>query len=159
MSLRKSPARTPASLAARRRNAQKSPGPRTRRGKAWSCRNHLRHGGESPAYVNFFRALLDAPPCQVGLTAEALLARQEVRHPLFVQMAELAVQGEVLVGSQYEMSGLGGKPQPREEAQIANLPIRSWNVIENIRKSDTLTENKSDLMSANARKFQKNGLL
>lgn len=42
--LRQSPRLTPASLAARRANALKSTGPRTHRGKAWSCLNALRHG-------------------------------------------------------------------------------------------------------------------
>ena len=42
--LRKSPIRTEAFLAANRRNALKSTGPRTARGKARSCMNALKHG-------------------------------------------------------------------------------------------------------------------
>ncbi len=45
MSLRKSPTRTPALLAANRANAQKSTGPRTARGKAQITLNPLKHGG------------------------------------------------------------------------------------------------------------------
>ena len=44
MSLRKSPTRTAASLAANRANAQKSTGPRTAGGKARARLNRLRHG-------------------------------------------------------------------------------------------------------------------
>ncbi|HEV3278449.1 MAG TPA: hypothetical protein VG860_16650 [Terriglobia bacterium] len=47
MPLRRSPLLTPAALAARRSNALKSTGPRTPRGKAWSCLNALRHGRRS----------------------------------------------------------------------------------------------------------------
>ncbi len=45
MSLRQSPTRTPAVLAANRANAQKSTGPRTARGKAQVTLNALKHGG------------------------------------------------------------------------------------------------------------------
>ena len=44
MSLRKSPTRTPALLAANRANAQKSTGPRSPEGKARAALNALRHG-------------------------------------------------------------------------------------------------------------------
>jgi len=46
MSLRRSPV-TPAGLRARRLNSLKSTGPRSARGKAWSCLNALRHGQRS----------------------------------------------------------------------------------------------------------------
>ena len=46
MPLRRSPV-TPAALRARRLNSLKSTGPRTARGKAWSCLNALRHGQRS----------------------------------------------------------------------------------------------------------------
>ena len=93
--LRKSPALTPALLAANRRNAQKSTGPRTARGKAWSCRNHLRTGADSPEYRNFLHALMNAPPGRMRPVAEALLRGLEVQHPLFVELAKLAVQAEI----------------------------------------------------------------
>ena len=45
MPLRKSPTRTPEFLAANRRNAKKSTGPRTQEGKALAALNALKHGG------------------------------------------------------------------------------------------------------------------
>ena len=50
MSLRKSPTLTPARLEANRRNAQKSTGPRTARGKSQSRMNSLRTGGHFALY-------------------------------------------------------------------------------------------------------------
>ena len=47
MSLRKSPTRTPASLAASRANAAKSTGPKTAHGKSFVRLNALRHGRRS----------------------------------------------------------------------------------------------------------------
>jgi hypothetical protein len=62
MSLRKSPTRTPAFLEAIRRNAQKSTGPRTRRGKAQSCLNRLKTGERSRVYRQLWWGLLHAAP-------------------------------------------------------------------------------------------------
>ena len=95
MPLRKSPTLTPALLNSNRRNAKKSTGPKTARGKAWSRLNHLREGWRSPEYTNFLMALLYAPPGQVGVTAQTLLASKPVPHPLFVEAAELSVQVEI----------------------------------------------------------------
>ena len=52
MSLRKSPTRTPALLAANRANAVKSTGPRTREGKARVARNALRHGFQARSFFS-----------------------------------------------------------------------------------------------------------
>jgi hypothetical protein len=95
MSLRKSPTLTPALLASNRRNAKKSTGPRTARGKAWVRLNRFRHGMRSPEYVNYLKALFDAPPGQVGVTAQALLSSKQVHHPLFMEIAQMSVQAEV----------------------------------------------------------------
>ncbi|MGH9351485.1 MAG: hypothetical protein ACRD2G_04885 [Terriglobia bacterium] len=54
MSLRKSPKKTHAFLAACRANARKSTGPKTDRAKARTCLNGLKHG----RYATFFRAKL-----------------------------------------------------------------------------------------------------
>ena len=95
MSLRKSPNLTPALLAANRRNAQKSTGPRTARGKAGSRLNRLRNGNRSREYRNLLTSLLHAPPGKVGLTAQALLGSKLTVHPLFRELAELCVRTEV----------------------------------------------------------------
>jgi len=97
MSLRKSPTLTPALLAANQQNAKQSTGPRTARGKAWSRLNRLRHGGRSAEYINFYDALLDAPPgpARVALVARALLASKPVQHPLFTELAEVSIQAEI----------------------------------------------------------------
>ena len=97
MSLRKSPARTPALVAANRRNARKSTGPKTARGKAWSRLNHLQDGGHSREYRRFYDALLDAPPGRMAETAEALLSSKPIIHPLFTELAELAIEAEIQV--------------------------------------------------------------
>jgi hypothetical protein len=56
--LRKRPL-TPAALAARRANAQKSTGPRTAAGKARSRLNALKHGRNSRLAQRYFRLWLD----------------------------------------------------------------------------------------------------
>ena len=57
MSLRKSPERTPAFLAAQRRNAQKCRGPKTPEGKARSSLNALKHGQYARNLLARMRAL------------------------------------------------------------------------------------------------------
>jgi len=95
VSLRKSPTLSPALLDSNRRNAMKSTGPRTARGRAWSRLNHFRHGMRSPEYINFFKALHDAPLGEVGMTADTLLSSQQVIHPLFMEIAEAGVQADI----------------------------------------------------------------
>jgi len=95
MSLRKSPTLTPALLASNRANARKSTGPRTARGKAWSRLNHLKSGARSPEYISFFEALLNAPPCRMRVTAEALLGSKLAQHPLYKEAAAMAIQAEI----------------------------------------------------------------
>jgi hypothetical protein len=90
LSLRKSPTRTPAFLEAIRRNAQKSTGPWTRRGKAQSCLNRLKTGERSRVYRRLWWGLLDAPPCAVERTAHELLTREQAAHPVFAELVELS---------------------------------------------------------------------
>ena len=87
MLLRKSPM-TPARLEANRRNAQRSTGPRTPRGKSQSRLNGLRSGGRSRLYSDLLLALSDAPPGAVARTAQAALTPAQARHPLFAELVE-----------------------------------------------------------------------
>lgn len=100
MSLRKSPTLTPALLASNRRNAKKSTGPRSARGKAWSRLNSMRSGSRSPEYINFLIALMNARPGMVTATAQALLASKPAVHPLFAEAAELCIQTEIDICAQ-----------------------------------------------------------
>ena len=97
MSLRKSPALTPARLEANRRNARKSTGPRTAWGKSWSRLNGLHDGARSRRYQDLVLSLLDAPPCTVDRTARALLSPAEASHPVFSEFVDLARQAEIEV--------------------------------------------------------------
>ena len=94
MSLRKSPTRTPAFLEAIRRNAQKSTGPWTVRGKAQSCLNRLKTGERSRVYRRLWWGLLDAPPCAVEQTARTLLTREQAAHPVFAELVDLSLWAE-----------------------------------------------------------------
>ena len=97
MSLRKSPTRTPAFLEANRRNAQKSTGPWTPRGKAQSCLNRLKTGERSRVYRRLWYGLLHAPPCAVERTARALLTREQAAHPVFAELVDLSRWAESMV--------------------------------------------------------------
>jgi hypothetical protein len=94
MALRKNPM-SPARLKANRRNAQKSTGPRTARGKSQSRLNGLRSGGRSRLYGDLLLALADAPPCAVAQTARTALTPAQAAHPLFAQLVEIFRLAEI----------------------------------------------------------------
>jgi len=100
MSLLKPRLMTPARLAAHRRNARKSPGPRTARGKAPSRMNGLRSGWSSPSYRNLWRAMLEAPPCAVEETARAVLTPEQAAHPKFAELVDIFRRAEIEVAAQ-----------------------------------------------------------
>ena len=100
MSLRKSPM-TPARLEANRRNAQKSTGPRTSRGKSQSRLNRLRSGARSRLYRDLLLALSDAPPGAIVETARAALTPAQPVHPLFAQLVEIFRQAEIETAVRY----------------------------------------------------------
>ena len=94
MSLRKNPM-TAARLEANRRNAKKSTGPRTERGKSQSRMNGLRKGGRSRLYQNLLLALINAPPGGIAKTAQALLTPAQAAHPMFAQLVEMFSTAEL----------------------------------------------------------------
>jgi hypothetical protein len=95
MPLRKPFTVSPARIEANRRNAQKSTGPRTARGKVQSRMNGLRDGGRSPLYRDLMLTLLYAPPCPVEKTARAILTPEQAVHSLFAELVETFRQAEI----------------------------------------------------------------
>ena len=126
MSLRKSPLMTPARLEANRRNARKSTGPRTARGKAQSRMNSLRKGWASPTYLNLLRALMDAPPCAVEETVGAILTPEQAAHPVFAKLVEMAWEAEIGVArANRELNtALRKKGGPHLEASKAGMLLK-----------------------------------
>jgi len=94
MSLRKPPTMTPARLEANRRNARKSTGPRTARGRAQVRFNALKNGRHSRYYRNLRMALLFAPPGAV-LGSRKFLTPEMARHRLFAEALEDAIWAEI----------------------------------------------------------------
>lgn len=94
MSLRKSPTMTPAGLDANRRNAQKSTGPRTARGKAQTSMNGLKTGRRSSRHRELIIALLNAGPGATESAAQAVLTPEQARHPIFAEALEIAREVE-----------------------------------------------------------------
>ena len=129
MSLRKSPTLTPALLAANRRNAQKSTGPRTLRGKAQSRMNSLRTGGCSPFHRKFLQLMLRAPPCSVDHTAQAVLTPEQANHPVFREALDMfrRAESEVVFHCIYEPKRIAAKMKKKRP----KTRKRSLNVIEN----------------------------
>lgn len=113
MSLRKSPTLTPELLKANRRNARKSTGPRTARGKAQVRFNALRHGWRSRYYRALRKALLLAPAGAV-LGPHRFLTAEMARHPLFAEAIEVAIEAEI--GSALHFSGADRQRNPRNKA-------------------------------------------
>jgi hypothetical protein len=94
MPLRKSPTLTDSALEANRRNAQKSTGPRTLRGKAQSGMNALRTGQFSPVYQKLLLKLGTAPPFSLRATSRAILTPEQARNPVFAELVAMALKAE-----------------------------------------------------------------
>jgi hypothetical protein len=81
MSLRKRPTMTPALLAANRRNAQKSTGPRTEAGKRGVMLNGLKHGLRSRSFRNsLIKSGTDTVPVDRNFFFLTLYLRPQKRH-------------------------------------------------------------------------------
>ena len=128
MSLLKPRVVTPARRAANRRNAQKSTGPRTARGKAQSRLNGLRHGFCSPAYRQFRLALFEASPgYPVANTVCAMLTPQESCHPVYADLIDVHFEMEM------EDRAYNQRVRRRRASQARRDPKRSLEHIENKR--------------------------
>jgi hypothetical protein len=133
MSLLQPRVSTPARPAPHRRNAQKSTGPRSARGKAPSRLNGLPHGFCSPAYHQFWLALLEAPPgCPVANTVGALLTPEESRQPVFADLIDVHFEMEM------DDRAYSQRVQPRASRALRD-PERSLEPIEN--KGSSKNEN------------------
>ena len=109
MSLRKPLTMTPARIEANRRNAEKSTGPRTARGKVQSRMNGLREGRRSRVYRDLMLTLVNAPPCAVVRTARAAQTPEQAAHPLFSELVEMFRQAEIeVVLENRRLHALGG---------------------------------------------------
>ena len=126
MSLRKPPTLTPARLEANRRNARKSTGPRTTRGKAQARLNGLGRGPRARFYYDFMMLLMETPPDELAKTVQAILTPEEAKSHLFKGLIRTIHQADFEVvmdlRKSYRMSGLAGDFSTDE---------RSGNVIEN----------------------------
>jgi len=97
MSLRKPDGLSPARLAANRRKARQSTGPRSARGKAQSRLNRLRDGSRSRLYQDLRWPLMDARPAAVARTAWGTMTPELARHPLFADLGQIFCQADAEV--------------------------------------------------------------
>ena len=108
MSLVKSPTMTPAKLAANRRNARKSTGPRTARGKAQARLNGLRNGPASRLYHDVMLLLMRTPPDQLERTARRVLTPKEAKSKLYRDLIKMIHEADfALAMERRKANGLG----------------------------------------------------
>ena len=85
---------TAARLAASRRNGRKSRGPGRKQGNTISGLLRIRDGMDTPEYLNFVKAVTEAPPGRMGVSALTYISSHKVIHPLFMDIAKLIVAAE-----------------------------------------------------------------
>ena len=139
MSLLKARVSSLARVAANRRNARKSIGPRSARGKAQSGLNRLRNGSRSRLYQDLMWKLMDAPPGAVARTARAAMTRELAAHPLFAELAQILCQAEVEVALARR-----AYREERNSQKDCFLYERSHQVYEN-KEAEVLNEPKTKL--------------
>lgn len=132
MSLRKSTALAPALTTAFRRNAPKSIGPHTERGKEWSRVNRLRTGMRSRRFLNFYDALMAAMPGQIRRSAHtAMLPSYLARQPLYRQNVEDGVRTDPALSAEHAetkspwpaiQAGVPFKQAGRRPAKVQQTP-------------------------------------
>ena len=113
MSLRKSPTLTPARLAAHRRNALESTGPRTTRGKAQARRNGLRRGEGARLYHDVMMLLMETPPDRLEPTLRIVLTPEEARSRLFRGLVSMIHEADRALIKELRKAHGGGEI-PRE---------------------------------------------
>ena len=89
MPLRKPYGSSPARLAANRRKARQSTGPRSARGRAQSRLNRLGDGSRSHLFQDLRWKPMDAPPAAVAQTARTLVTPELAGHPLFEDLGRI----------------------------------------------------------------------
>ena len=105
MSLVKPRPSSPARIAANRRNAQKSTGPRSPRGKAQSRLNRLRDGARSRLYQDLERRFIYTPPGEKARIARAAMTPELAAHPLFAELARIFCQAEAEAALSWRENG------------------------------------------------------
>jgi hypothetical protein len=137
MSLLKPRVMTPARVEPSRRNALKSAGARTARGKAQSSLNGLRHGFCSPTYNQFWLALFEAPPgFPVARIVQTLLTPEETCHPVYADLID------VHYGMELEDQASSRRIRRQRERMALRDLKRSREDTENNRSSDNQTSAK-----------------
>ena len=123
MSLRKPYALSPARIAANRRNARQSTGPRSARGRAQSRLNRLRDGSRSRLYQDLLWELMPAPPAAVAQTARGTMTPELAGHPLFAELGRIFCQAEAEVA--LTRRALGEERNPQKDCFYSNEATKS----------------------------------
>jgi len=123
MSLGKSDLLSPARLAAHRRNARQSTGPRSARGQAQPRLNRLRGGGRSRLFQDLRCTLMAAPPAAVARTAQRTMTPELAAHPLFAELGRILCRAGARVA--LTRRALREERTPQKDCFYANEATKS----------------------------------